>query len=342
MSAPDLLVVIDPAARHDDAEAVRIARDVLCAGAPGAKVCMPQTAAAAERALARRGHRKAVVVGDDQALTYAVRALHPTLGRPGTETSGGPEHQPGGRADGSGEGPVDRTPEDSTGSVANLAFVPVGRPEALELVSGLGLSTDVVTAARAVLSGTERVVGLLVDDSDALLIGGLRIPVPRGPEASPSEGECAAEPGASAVAGGPSGSGPAGVLESLSRRAGFVRSARRFLDGRGTPLPRLRVEVDGVLLGDPERPVTALSVSALADGVNAGLAEVVLRHAPLSPAPRNPLATGPGNETETPAELRATARAVTVSGPGMAPRTWRVAPSTLRLTVPSQAVPEPG
>lgn len=290
MSAPDLLVVIDPAARHDDAEAVRIARDVLCAGSPGAKVCLPETTEAAERALARRGHRRAVVVGDDHALTYAVRALH---------------------REQSAAHPVD--------GPANLAFVPVGPPEALELAGVLGLSTDVVTAARAVLIGAERAVGLLVDDRDALLIGGLRIPAPRAAEAPPPECEAP------------------GVLGSLTRRAGLVRSPRRPRDAHGTPLPRLRVEADGVLLADPELPVAELSVSAVADGASAGLAEVVLRQA----SPARAAFVG-GSRTDAPPPVRVTARTVTVSGPDMDTRTWRVAHSVLRLTVPSQTIPEQG
>lgn len=289
MSAPDLLVVIDPAARHEDAEAVRIARDVLCAGSPGAKVCLPEGAEAAKRVLARRGHRHPVVLGDDRALTYAVQTLH---------------REQNGAAD-AGDGP------------ASLAFVPVGRPEALELAVELGLPTDVVTAARAVLAGVERQVGLLVDDRDVLLLGALRIPEPR---SAPSEEESEAP----------------GVLEALSRRAGLVRAARRYRDEHGAPLPRLRVEADGVLLGDPEHPVAELSVSALVDGAGAGLAEVVLRQA----TPPRPAFIGTGAGSSPP--VRVTARAVTVSGPDFGSRTWRVARSGLRLTVPAQAVTEHG
>lgn len=76
MSAPDqLLVVIDPVARRCDGESVRIARDVLCGGA-AAKVCLPDTPQEFARALARRGARRPVVVGDDRALVRAVALLH--------------------------------------------------------------------------------------------------------------------------------------------------------------------------------------------------------------------------------------------------------------------------
>ncbi|MFV2118883.1 hypothetical protein ACE14D_10745, partial [Streptomyces sp. Act-28] len=76
MSATDqLLVVIDPVARRCDAESVRIAKDVLCAGA-AVKVCLPDTPEEFARALARRGARRPVVIGDDRALVRAVRLLH--------------------------------------------------------------------------------------------------------------------------------------------------------------------------------------------------------------------------------------------------------------------------
>ncbi|NEC47052.1 diacylglycerol kinase, partial [Actinospica acidiphila] len=58
-----LLVVIDPVARRADGESVRIARDVLRAGAAGAKVCLPDGPEEFARALARRGSRRPVVVG---------------------------------------------------------------------------------------------------------------------------------------------------------------------------------------------------------------------------------------------------------------------------------------
>ena len=55
MSARDqLLVVIDPVARRMDGESVRIAQDVLSAGA-GVKVCLPDGPEEFAKALARRG-----------------------------------------------------------------------------------------------------------------------------------------------------------------------------------------------------------------------------------------------------------------------------------------------
>ena len=307
MSAPDLLVVIDPAARQHDAEAVRIVRDVLCAGSPGAKVCLPEGPEAVTRALARRGHRQPVIVGDDHALGLAVRRLH-------AECEARATRDPGAAQDmGATQGPRDAQDMGGGRDTADrdatlLACVPVGPPESLALARGLGLPLDVVSAARAVLGGVERPLGLLVDDQDVVVAGGLRIPaVPaqRGP--SPEERTSS------------------GVLGSLSRRAALVRPARRHRDAHGLPLPRLRVEADGVLLADPARPVTELSVSALADCARDGLAEVVVRQAASSPL---------GAEASAPSEVRVAARSVTVSGPDGATRTWRVAPMALRLTVP--------
>lgn len=73
MSAPEpaengaqqLLVVIDPVARRTDGESVRIAKDVLSAGAT-AKICLPDGPAEFARVLARRGARRPVVIGDDR------------------------------------------------------------------------------------------------------------------------------------------------------------------------------------------------------------------------------------------------------------------------------------
>ncbi|EHN77826.1 hypothetical protein SMCF_2647, partial [Streptomyces coelicoflavus ZG0656] len=71
-----LLVVVDPAARRMDGESVRIAKDVLSAGASHTKVCLPDGPEEFARALRRRGSRRPVVVGDDGALLRAVALLH--------------------------------------------------------------------------------------------------------------------------------------------------------------------------------------------------------------------------------------------------------------------------
>ncbi|WP_149181039.1 diacylglycerol kinase [Streptomyces sp. TRM49041] len=152
MSAPDqLLVVIDPVARRSDGESVRIAKDVLCGGA-AAKVCLPDTPEEFERALARRGARRPVVIGDDRALVRAVELLHR-----------------GGRL---GDGA--------------LSLVPVGPRGTVALAASLGAPLATVTAARVVLDGVERRLDLLVDDGGGVVVGGLSIPDgPRPPPASP-------------------------------------------------------------------------------------------------------------------------------------------------------------
>ncbi|GAA4908475.1 diacylglycerol kinase [Streptomyces coeruleoprunus] len=150
MSAPDqLLVVIDPVARRGDGESVRIAKDVLCGGA-AAKVCLPDGPEEFVRALARRGSRRPVVIGDDEALLRAVHTLH----------------------------------EGGDLGESSLSLVPVGPAETVRLAVSLGTPTGAVTAARAVLDGVERRLDLLVDDRGGVVVGGLRIP--DGPDSSPA------------------------------------------------------------------------------------------------------------------------------------------------------------
>lgn len=149
MAASDqLLVVIDPVARRTDGESVRIAKDVLSAGA-ATKVCLPEGPEEFARALIRRGARRPVVIGDDGALLRAVALLHRQR-----ELAG-----------------------------CGLALVPVGG--VLSLSRALGVPTGAVAAARAVLDGAERRLDLLVDDSDGVVLGALRIPsLPARPAAS--------------------------------------------------------------------------------------------------------------------------------------------------------------
>ncbi|MEU3529036.1 diacylglycerol kinase [Streptomyces sp. NPDC038707] len=133
-----LLVIIDPAARQADGESVRIAKDVLSAGA-AAKLCLPDGPEEFARALDRRGSRRPVVVGDGRALTRAVTLLH------------------------------------RRGELAGcaLSVVPVGDTA---LAESLGVPGGAVAAARAVLDGVERRLDLLVDDGDGVVLGALRIP----------------------------------------------------------------------------------------------------------------------------------------------------------------------
>ncbi|MFE5947690.1 diacylglycerol kinase, partial [Streptomyces sp. NPDC056480] len=136
-----LLVIVDPVARRSDGESVRIAKDVLSAGAE-AKICLPDSPEEFTRALARRGSRRPVVLGDDRALLRTVALLH-------------------------------RERELAAGA---LSLVPIGPPDALELAHALGVPRSTPAAARAVLDGAVRRLDLLVDDSDGVVLGDLQVP----------------------------------------------------------------------------------------------------------------------------------------------------------------------
>lgn len=136
-----LLVLVDPVARRLDGESVRIAKDVLSAGA-AAKICLPDSQEEFARALARRGHRQPVIVGDDRALVRAVGLLY-------------------------------RERALSEGAVS---LIPVGPAGSLGLARQLGVPLSAVSAARAVLDGAVAVRDLLVDDSDGVVLGGIGIP----------------------------------------------------------------------------------------------------------------------------------------------------------------------
>ncbi|WP_329622570.1 diacylglycerol kinase [Streptomyces sp. NBC_01255] len=136
-----LLVIVDPVARRSDGESVRIAKDVLSARAE-AKICLPDSPEEFTRALARRGSRHPVVLGDDRALLRTVTLLH-------------------------------RERELAEGA---LSLVPIGPPDALELAHALGVPRSTPAAARAVLDGAVRRLDLLVDDSDGVVLGDLCIP----------------------------------------------------------------------------------------------------------------------------------------------------------------------
>ncbi|MEO3849463.1 diacylglycerol kinase family protein [Streptomyces sp. B8F3] len=229
MSAPDptgrsLLVLIDPAARRADGEAVRIARDVLSAAA-ATKICLPETAPELARALARRGARRPVVIGDDRAFLRVVSELR----------------------------------RQETLADAPLSLVPVGT--ARTLAATLGVPTGTVDAARTVLDGEERRLGLLVDDGGGVVLDALRLPAAgAGADgAEEADGAGAAEgdrPGTRARrpedAGGPGrtprvgpggtprvgpGGGLGGGLAGLTQRvgAGAAGAGRRW-----TPAARLR------------------------------------------------------------------------------------------------------
>lgn len=140
LSARDqLLVVIDPVARRTDGESVRIAKDVLGAGA-SVRICLPEGPEDFAKALARRGARRPVVIGDDRALARAVGVLH----------------------------------RERELARCALSVVPVGASQTL--ARALGVPAGAVAAARAVLEGAERRLDLLVDDRDGVVLGELRIP----------------------------------------------------------------------------------------------------------------------------------------------------------------------
>ncbi|GHH23309.1 diacylglycerol kinase family protein [Streptomyces lanatus] len=276
-----LLVVIDPIARRTDGESVRIAKDVLSAGA-ATKVCLPEDPDEFARALAKRGSRRPVVVGDDGALTRAVALLH----------------------------------RQRQLAECVLSVVPVGG--ALSLAGSLGVPTGAVAAARAVLDGVERRLDLLVDDSDGVVLGGLRIPPIRDPAVPPA--------GASAV-------GPGAGRPWLRTCQSLVRTLVPAT--RGTAMPgaaghsRLRVEVDGATLVDLDQPVQAVSVTPGASGV----AEVEVR--PLSVgAEATPLRAEGRTVTVSGAHFRYRADTA-VSGP-VRRRTWTVGEGALRLVLPER------
>ncbi|MFG2398086.1 diacylglycerol kinase catalytic domain-containing protein [Streptomyces lydicus] len=324
-----LLVVIDPVARSTDGESVRIAKDVLCAGA-GAKICLPEGPEEFARILARRGQRRPVVIGDDRALLRVVSLL------------------------------------DKQRQLAEVpvSMVPVGAPAAVALSRALGVPTDTVTAARTVLDGGERLMDLLRDDSDGIVLGGLRIPcaadghdavrhllgpqVPR--PAAPRDpvevraatevwgGAAAAETGAPRPWWRPAARTARTALALLAPAAG--RRAR-------VPAQRLRIEADGVLLADLDRPVRGVSVVPAAragadgpdgarpvaggmDGAGAGgeLAEVVVHWA----GEAQPVRARAHAVTVSGADFHYRADAV-VGGP-VRTRTWTVQAGAWRLQLP--------
>ncbi|WP_235882576.1 diacylglycerol kinase family protein, partial [Streptomyces apricus] len=243
-TSDQLLVVIDPVARHGDGEAVRIAKDVLSAGAT-TKVCLPDGPEEFDRALVRKGSRRPVVIGDDRALLRAVTLLHRRR-----ELAG-----------------------------CALSLVPVGVDAgALSLARALGVPLGAVAAARAVLDGTERRLDLLVDDSDGVVLGALRIP-PLGGGADDPGAHTGS--GAHGHAGSGSGSGSGAVGGAGSPDDGgsshlhlhWLRTCQSLVrtlaarPSRGTapaaPGPtRLRIEVDGRTLVDLDQPVSAVSITA--------------------------------------------------------------------------------
>ncbi|MFI6466794.1 diacylglycerol kinase [Streptomyces sp. NPDC050528] len=302
-TSDQLLIVIDPAARRTDAESVRIAKDVLSAGA-ATKVCLPEGPEEFARVLARRGSRRPVLVGDDRALMRAVSLLHRQR-----ELAG-----------------------------CALSMVPVGG--GLSLAGALGVPTGAVAAARAVLDGVVRRMDLLVDDSDGVVLGALRIPsLPPMREAPPVDqeeavtGSTSTTSSTSTSSGFGSGSGSAHAswlrtCQSLVRTLVPVRPSREPLARVNRLGPaRLRVEVDGVTLIDLDQPVEGVSVTPGASG----LAEVVVRPVSVG-AEASPLCARGRSVTVSGADFRYRADAV-VAGP-VRTRTWVVREGAWGLTLP--------
>ncbi|MFI2617445.1 diacylglycerol kinase family protein [Streptomyces sp. NPDC018584] len=290
MSTRDqLLVVIDPVARRTDGESVRIARDVLGAGA-AVRLCLPDGPEDFTKALARRGARRLVVIGDDRALLRAVQALHRERGLAGPA----------------------------------LALVPVGAAQTLART--LGVPAGAVAAARAVLEGAERRLDLLVDESDGVVLGGLRIPpVDGGP---PRPGDRAV---ASARIPGLSRASAADGHPWLRSCQSFVRTlATRPSRVAAAPVAgpsRLRVEADGVTLVDLDQPVEGVRVTA----GHGGLAQVEVRPTSVG-AEAAPLRVRARSVTVSGADFRYRADA-TVTGP-VRTRTWTVHQGAWGLTLP--------
>ncbi len=298
MSARDqLLVVIDPVARRADGESVRIAKDVLGAGA-NLRICLPDSPEDFTKALARRGARRPVVIGDDRALLRAVQALHRERGL----------------------------------ARATLSLVPVGAAQTL--ARALGVPAGAVAAARAVLEGAERRLDLLVDESDGVVLGELRIP-PVGVGAVASGAGAGAGAGARVGLSRLSvGVSPAGAGEGhawLRTCQSFVRTlaARpsRVAAVAGAGPSRLRVEADGVTLIDLDQPVEGVRISA-GEG---GLARVEVRPVSVG-AEAGALGVWARAVTVSGADFRFCADAV-VGGP-VRTRTWTVRAGAWGLTLP--------
>lgn len=314
-ASDQLLVVIDPVARWTDGESVRIAKDVLSAGA-ATKVCLPEGPEEFARALARRGSRRPVVVGDDRALLRTVSLLHRQR-----ELAG-----------------------------CGVSLVPVGG--VLSLARALGVPVGAVAAARAVLDGVERRLDLLVDESDGVVLGALRIPpvgagggmrgaeeVGMGGVGGVGDFGLSGSSGGSGVPGGSGGFGSFGGGASGLGGHAWLRTCQslvRTLAARparvaSVPGPgpsRLRVEVDGVTLVDLDQPVEAVSVTP---GV-AGGAEVEVRPVSVG-AEASPLRVVGRRVTVSGPDFRYRADSV-VSGP-VRTRTWTVREGGWGLTLPS-------
>ncbi|MFF0299046.1 diacylglycerol kinase [Kitasatospora sp. NPDC004615] len=196
--AGPLLVVLDPSARQADGESVRIAKDVLCGGAD-VKVTLPESPSELDRVLQHRGRRRAVVIGSDQALQRVLQALHR-------------------------QRELDADP---------VGLVPVGGPVATATARLLGVPAEPVAAARTVLAGSARRLGLLLDDGGGVVLSEVRFTGPR--------------------------QGRTGGWRSLWAKLAAAEQASP------SGSEELRIEADGRLLADVHQRVRHLRV-AMVDG----------------------------------------------------------------------------
>jgi hypothetical protein len=187
-------------------------------------------------------------------------------------------------------------------------MVPVGG--ALALAAALGVPTGAVAAARTVLDGVERRLDLLVDDSDGVVLGGLRIP--SAPDARPVEPV-------------PS---PEGHPWLRTTYTSLLRTLGLGPVACGPGPARLRVEVDGATLVDLDQPVQDVAVMP----ARAGLAEVEVWPVSVGAQAAPVHATG-RTVTITGTDFRYRADA-TVTGP-VRRRTWRGVEGAWGLVVPS-------
>ncbi|QMU74354.1 diacylglycerol kinase [Streptacidiphilus sp. P02-A3a] len=312
------------------------------------KAVVPEDLAELERVLSRKGHRRLVVIGDDQALRHVVQLLHRHA-----QLDAGP-----------------------------VGIIPVGKGHKVALARSLGAAGRPVDAARAVARGAERRLDLLVDEEGGVVLSGLRIPGRGVPEQDPgptvaergsargsarpaepaaedppsrqepeTDPHAACSPRANSSRSGRVPESPVGTwYTQLGRTArAAARSVAAPLRGHGHGLHGqfLRIEADGRLLADRDHPVGLISVW------NAAAQECEPAR-PLRPGRDGPppdglmevLVSGPAAQGG-PYRCRAQRITVTgglftyeadhtISGP-VRERTWTVEPGAWRLTVPPAA-----
>ncbi|MEZ0067869.1 hypothetical protein ABIA32_003885 [Streptacidiphilus sp. MAP12-20] len=261
-----VLVLVSPAALALDGESVRVARDVLGAALP-MKAVVSESLIDLERLLARRGRRRPVVIGDDRYLQQVVQLLH----------------------------------QQATLGAAPVGLIPVGRGHGVDLARALGAETRPVQAARAIVSGADRRLDLLVDDDGGVVLGAVHIPGGRSPRANKVASAWWTE---------------------LGRRV--ARVVAPPTEREAAP-PPLRVEADGQVLADPAHPMRALALRSAAGSAELRINGQRGRGAPLMVQAQRVTVGGRLFTYEADHELSAPVRE----------RTWTVEPSAWSLRVPA-------